>query len=82
MLILEGDSEIHLLPLERPRLLGRQVDLELLAALEAMTLCPHGAVDPHGSRFDQPLGGRAGADLVHLREKAVEALAGRLVRDV
>jgi hypothetical protein len=38
MLVLVGDPEVHLLPLERFRRFWRQLQLELLAALQAIAL--------------------------------------------
>jgi hypothetical protein len=81
VLVLVGDGQVELLRLELGRLLGRQVDLERLAACEAVALRRRGAVDPDGAGVDQPLSGAAGRDLGQPGEEAIEALTGGLVRN-
>jgi hypothetical protein len=46
-----------------------------------MALRPRQTVDENSARLEQPLCGRARADLVESGEEAVEPLPRRLVRD-
>jgi hypothetical protein len=56
MRVLVGNAERNLLALDRRRPLRRKLDLELLAALEAVALGPPAAVDVDRSRLDEALG--------------------------
>jgi len=76
VLVLEGDAEVDVLGHEHVRLRRRQVDVEELAALEPAALRGRSTVDPHRAGGDQPLGGRARADLFPLAEEPVEPGAG------
>ena len=82
MLVLERDAQVELLRLERGLLSLRRVDLELLAACEAVTLPSRLTVDPNGTRTNQALGGGARADLGQRCQIAVEPLARRLDRNL
>jgi hypothetical protein len=81
MLVFVRNDEIHLLRLERARRYGRRLELELLPALELVTLRTRATVDEHATASKQPFGYRARPDLGHLRQEAVEPLACRLRRD-
>jgi hypothetical protein len=81
VLVLEGDPQLALLGLERDGLGFRHCDLERLPAFEPVTLGAPLAVDADGAGCQQPLGLAAGSDLGERGEKAVEPLAGRLLRN-
>ncbi len=82
VLVLVRHAKVELLPLER--LLGsrRSVDLEFLAAGQLVALPARLARDAHGAGREQPLGGRARADLGQGREKAVQPLPRCFLRDL
>jgi hypothetical protein len=58
VLVLPDDLQVHLLGYERAGL-GRELDDDLLPALEPVALRPRRAVDEDGAAGDQPLGERA-----------------------
>ena len=81
VLVFVRGPEVDLLRLQR-RGCGRwKVDLELFPTLQTMALRLYCAVDEYRAALEQALGQRARADLRQLREKAVEAVARRLVRN-
>jgi len=63
MLVLVGDAEVELLRLERRQPDLRNVELELLAPLQAVALRAHSAVDEDSLLPEQAFRGRAGAHL-------------------
>ena len=73
------DSKLDLLALERR--LPRRLELDELTARKAVALGPSLPVDLHHPRGEQPLGGRARADLGQLGEEAVEPGSGCRARD-
>src|SRR5215208_4557376 len=81
MLVLDSDPQVELLRLEGRRPALRNADREHVARRQAVTLRLRRAVDLHPALGDQALGGRARADLLEAREKAVQAFARGLRRD-
>ena len=82
VVVLVGNSKLDVLGLKGDlRLLGRQLDLQLLPTLQAVTLRLRASIDAHRARRKQLLGSRARTDLGKLREEAVQARARRFVRN-
>ena len=82
VLVLVGDAQVELLGLEARRAPLRQLEVELAPRPPAggSSICGC-AVDEDAPLGEQPLGGRARADLFERGEEAVEPLARRLGRD-
>ena len=76
VLVLPGDVQVHRLRLER-RSVRRQLDDDVLPALQPVALDAGLAVDEDGAARDQPLGERARAHLRPAGDRAVEALGLR-----
>ncbi len=82
VLVLVGDPQVDVLRNELGRLRLGQLDVDRLPALQLPALDSRLAVEPHGSRGDQPLGSTTGPDLGQLGEETVEPRPGGGVRDV
>ena len=80
-LVLEGHAQGELLGLERRGRTDRQVERDLLPALEAVALRPHVAVDQHAAVADEAFGVRPRLDRLVSGQPPVEPLAGRGSRD-
>jgi hypothetical protein len=81
VLVLVRDAKLHRLGYEPARDGARRLELDRLAAAQAMALRPRRPVDEDAAGLEQPLGRCARADLRQRREEAVEPLAGGPVRD-
>ena len=75
VLVLVGDAELDVLGLDLPRRLRWELDLKLLAALEAVALRARSAVHAHVAALDEPFGRGARADFGQLGEITVEPRA-------
>ena len=81
VLVLPGDRDRRLFRDELRRGLHGRFELELFTASQPVTLRPRGSVDEHTAVGKQAPGSAARSDLGLPREKAVEPLAGGLVRN-
>jgi hypothetical protein len=82
VLVLVGDPQVDVFRNELRRFRLGKLDFNRLSALQPPALGGRLAVEPHGSRGDQSLGGTARTDLGQLGEKTVEPRPAGGLRDV